>query len=106
MTTRPTESFAGWLGQYGKGNLDDRLTAGLAEVSQAVKLLEKEGVVTLQLKVKSGPGGGVVVVPSVNIKVPEGKVSGEFYFVLDDGTLSRRDPSQPQLPAPVGDVDD
>lgn len=30
--------------------------------------------------------------------VPQPATSGQFFYVADDGSLSRRDPNQPQLP--------
>jgi hypothetical protein len=31
--------------------------------------------------------------------VPQPATSGQFFYVADDGSLSRRDPNQPQLPS-------
>lgn len=105
MTT-PTEAdrapspepkvFSNWLAEYAQGALDDRLTVALAEVASAVTLLEKSGSVELKLKL-SEKAGGVVVEFDVKTVAPRPK-TGQFFYVTDDGSLSRRDPNQPQLP--------
>lgn len=89
--------FADWLAGYGNGVLDDKLTAALREVAEAVVLLDKAGTVTLKLTL-TAKGGGVIVSPKVSFAAPEAKEGGQFFFVANDGSLSRRDPNQPQLP--------
>lgn len=100
-TTNPKQTtavpFNEWLAGYGAGVLDDRLTAALREVAEAVVLLDKAGTVTLKLTL-SAKGGGVIVSPKVSFAAPEAKEGGQFFFVASDGSLSRRDPNQPQLP--------
>jgi hypothetical protein len=90
--------FSDWLKKYQGGALDDKLTAALREVASNVKLLEKPGAITLKLKLGE-KGGGIVVEAEVAQAVPKPKQSGQFFYVADDGTLTRRDPSQPQLPS-------
>ena len=90
-------SFSDWLASYGHGSLDDKLTAALADVAQAVQLLDKGGKVTLVLNL-AAKAGGVVVTPDIKVTAPESKQSGQFFYVAADGTLSRRDPNQPTLP--------
>lgn len=97
MPTTADSSFSVWLAQYGHGALDDKLTAALAEVAQAVQLLDKAGKVTLVLNL-SAKAGGVVVTPDIKVTAPESKQSGQFFYVAADGSLSRRDPNQPTLP--------
>ena len=89
--------FSEWLEEYGGGVLDDKLSAALQEVAEAVVLLDKAGKVTLTLAL-SARGGGVIVSPAVKSTVPEGKEGGQFFYVGADGSLSRRDPNQPALP--------
>lgn len=95
--TKPAQSFSDWLKTYGGGVLDDKLTAGLRDVAEQVLLLDKGGTVTLKLTI-AAKAGGVIVSPKVTAAPPEGKEGGQFFFVAADGTLSRRDPNQPQLP--------
>lgn len=97
MDKKPDVQFSDWLGAHGGGALNDKLTAAMRDVAEAVVLLDKPGKVTLQLSL-TAKGGGIIVAPKVAFSVPEGKESGQFYFLAADGSLSRRDPSQPQLP--------
>lgn len=103
MTTEPTKQqappiqFSQWLKGYGSGLLDDQLTASLRECAEQVVLLDKGGTVTLKLSLVA-QGGGVVVTPKVTTNAPEAKQGGQFFFVADNGCLSRKDPRQPQLP--------
>lgn len=92
--------FSTWLRDYKGGAVDDQLTAAMSDVACAVQLLEKKGSVTLKLTL-SEQGGGVVVVPEVKHDVPQPATSGQFFYVADDGSLSRRDPNQPALPGMV-----
>lgn len=100
MTTQPDTpavSFDDWLASYGGGTLNDKLTAALRDVAEQVVLLDKPGSITLKLTL-AAKAGGVIVSPQVATKAPEGKESGQFFFLAADGSLSRRDPNQPQLP--------
>lgn len=96
-TDAPAVPFSEWLATYGSGVLDDKLTAALREVAEQVVLLDKSGTVTLKLTL-TAKAGGVIVSPKVTATPPEGKEGGQFFFVAPDGSLSRRDPNQPQLP--------
>lgn len=90
--------FSAWLRDFKGGAIDDQLTAAMTDVARAVQLLEKKGSVTLKLTL-SERGGGVVVTPEVKHDVPQPATSGQFFYVADDGSLSRRDPNQPQPPS-------
>lgn len=87
--------FSDWLAQHGNGHLDDRMTATVREVVEAVVLHEKSGTVTLTLDIAS-EGDGVVVTAKVASKTPTPKERGRFYYVTEAG-LSLRDPAQPAL---------
>ena len=89
-------TFATWLAQHRNGSLDDDLTATLAEVAERVLLEGKPGSITLKLSL-SEKGGGVIVSHEVKATTPKVKTEA-FYYLGDDGTLSRRDPRQPQIP--------
>lgn len=92
----PIPSFADWLATYGNGSLDDKLSVALADVADAVRLMGKPGSITLTLKL-TPQGDGIVVAASHAVKAPEAK-SGQFFYLLPGGGLSRRDPTQPQIP--------
>ena len=86
-TTDISTTFAEWLASYGTGVLDDKLTAALRDVAEAVVLLDKAGTVTLKLTL-TAKGGGVIVSPKVSFVAPEAKEGGQFFFVAADGSLS------------------
>ena len=46
--------FSRWLREHGAGHLDDRLTATMREVIDAVVLHQKSGTVTLALDIIAG----------------------------------------------------
>jgi hypothetical protein len=96
-TTDQVAMFSTWLHQYGAGALDDKLTAALAEVAQACRLLDKSGSLTLTLKI-TPTGDGVTVLADHAMKKPEAKPGGAFFYVATDGSLTTRHPSQPALP--------
>lgn len=89
--------FSEWLAEFGRGALDDELTAALMEVAESVTLQEKPGTVTLKLKL-SEKAGGVIVEADVSSSAPRSKPSQFFYVDAMRGELTRRDPKQPQLP--------
>lgn len=103
MTDTPTPAdpgqFSSWLAGFTRGALDDELTAGMREVAQAVTMLGKPGTVTLKLTFSVPPntGDGVVVAADVKSAPPKTKRAA-FYFVTDDGALSKRDPNQLPIP--------
>lgn len=90
-------TFSEWLAEFGSGALDDELTASLSEVATAVRLQGKGGALSLKLKVTE-KGGGVIVEADVASSVPRNKPSGFFYVDELSGSLTTRDPRQPQLP--------
>lgn len=96
MSDKPTQ-FSDFIRDYRGGALDDQLTAAFADVATNVKLLEKPGSVTLKFKL-SEKGGAVVVEHQLVHVAPQPKTSGQIFFVTESGGLTRRDPSQPQLP--------
>ena len=93
----PAVAFTHWLASFGNGVLDDKLTAALRDVAEQVVLIDKPGAITIKLVI-AAKAGGVIVSPKITVNAPEGKEGGQFFFVANDGSLSRRDPNQPQLP--------
>ncbi len=89
------QKFSEWLAEYGRGVLDDDLTAALREVTEAVTLEGRGGVVSLQLRLGQ-KGNGVIVSAEVKAKPPTTPRS--IFFFARDGELSSRDPNQPPIP--------
>lgn len=89
--------FSDWLAEFGRGSLDDELTASLIEVAESVRLQGKAGGLTLKLKLTQ-KGDGVIVEADVAATVPRNKPSGFFYVDEMSKSLTTRDPRQPQIP--------
>lgn len=83
------------IADFGNGSLNDRLTAAIKEVSDAVLLNEKPGTVSLKLTF-TAKGGMVIVGSTVAMSPPKAK-NEQMYYPLPGGGLSRRDPAQPVL---------
>lgn len=91
--------FSQFIADFGGGALDDELTAALAEVAESAQLLDLAGSLDLKLKlsIPKKTTGGLIVDASVTAKPPK-QSRAAFFFVAEDGALSRRDPNQPQIP--------
>jgi len=107
-STVPTEKdqprdFAVTLLEIGGGRLHTRLSEQLAEITKAVSETGKKGVLTLKIEVKPLPKADsktLVVTGSSASKAPEPDDASptSVFFADDDGSLSRSDPRQLQLP--------
>jgi hypothetical protein len=88
--------FSGWLGSHRGGDLDDEITASLAELVTACSSIGKPGRLTIEIDLKpAGPGSRtLVLVDNVKLKVPEGEREAAVYYVDREGRLSRNDPYQ------------
>lgn len=96
--------FHDWIAQHARGDLDNQMTEALNEVAGAVALLDKDGTVTLKLKVGK-TGGRLIVAGKVETKAPEADPEAGLYFLGDDG-LTKDDPFQMKwdLKSGVGDA--
>lgn len=94
------QAFSAWLFQQRQGALHAELTIALAELLQAVMATDKEGSLTLTVKVKkAGRGIQMIVSDSVKLNKPTPQVDPSFFFFDEDsGSLTRNDPYQPDLP--------
>lgn len=104
--TTPEESAVGqprpftqWLLEQRQGGLHAELTDGLSELVRAVMEHEKGGSLTLMVKVNPmGNGINLVVSDEIKVKKPEAARPVSMFYGDDSGSLSRRDPRQPELP--------
>lgn len=100
MEVRP---FAAVLAEVRGGSAHARVSALLAEVSQAVSATGKKGKLTLVLDIapmKNAAEGTVMVTVSSVAKIPEpdDATPTSVFYADDGGNLRRDDPKQPQLP--------
>lgn len=109
MTTTPTSPeeerrvrpFAEFLQQQARGRTHDELSEALHNLLRAVQETGKGGKVQLTIDVKplgKGDERQVIVTDSVAVKMPAPKRAETFFFIDDDGNLTRTDPRQPELP--------
>lgn len=94
------QAFSAWLFQQRQGALHAELTIALAELTQAVMATDKEGSLTLTVKVKkAGRGIQMIVSDAVKVNTPSRDVDPSFFFFNEEtGSLTRNDPYQPDLP--------
>jgi hypothetical protein len=105
LTTRDgqeihADAFTTWVDEYPKGQLGLELSEALAECIAATQLY---GITsTLSLAVSIAPGksmfGELIVKTKVASKPGKPTAPEVAFFATPDGGLSRRDPSQTQLP--------
>lgn len=98
---RHVRPFAEFLQQQARGKTHDELSEGLHNLLRAVMETGKGGRVALVIDVKplgKGDERQVIVTDNVSVKMPAAKRAESFFFVDDDGNLTRTDPRQPELP--------
>ncbi len=96
---RQVRPFAAWLQEQRGGVTHAELSDALADVVAAVVEHGKVGTLTFQVKIKpSGDGVSVFVTDSIAVKAPTGDRSAALFFADSDGSLSRKDPRQQELP--------
>lgn len=102
------KGFTQTLSELKEGALVSELTQKLGEVVEAVKATERKGSLVLRLDItpaKKGIKGMVIVDDLVKVVLPEPeRDSSTVMFATEDGSLSRRDPRQPELPGVRGVV--
>ena len=95
----PPSQFSKLLAAFRNGALDDKATAALAEVADAVALTGKSGAVNLKVRLSVPKNTDGVVQFDVDVDAkPPAETQSAIYFVQPGGAISRRDPNQPQLP--------
>jgi hypothetical protein len=91
-------AFADVVRELGSGSTYDDLTAGLAEVVEAVIATRKAGELTLKMAIKPNGESSVIIVDDVKTKVPKPARGNTIFFATTDGSLIRNDPRQESLP--------
>ena len=91
--------------QLDYGATEDELNDAILAVALAVQEQQKAGSITLTLKfdpVKNNPSQ-VEITEAIRVVTPQRGRASTTLFIQKDGTLSRRDPRQPELPMQTGD---
>lgn len=89
--------FNQWLLEQRGGLLHGELTQKLAEVVAAATNTEKDGSLTLTIKIKPEDGGIVYVMDEIKSKVPELR-GAALYHTDEAGNMTRDNPRQTSLP--------
>ena len=84
------------LRDHRNGKLVAEASERFARVVLAVEETQKEGSITITLKVKPSKGeeGAFTVTPSVGQTIPERDLPNALFFADDDGSLVRESPTQ------------
>ncbi len=92
--------FAAFVASQRSGEMNTEATVAFAEVVRSVAALGKPGKLTVTVQVapvrKGQPGDQVIISDSVQGRPPTEDTSA-FWFVTDDGGVTRRDPRQSAL---------
>lgn len=96
----PPTQFSKLLVAFRNGALDDKATAALAEVADAVRVTGRNGQVTVKVKLSVPKNTDGVVQFDVDVDAkPPAETQSQIFFVQPGGAITRRDPNQPQLPS-------
>ena len=92
--------FISVLGQLGRRALVGELDENLAELVRQVRSAGKAGTLTLKLTVKprNGDVTEVDITEAVTLSAPQPARKPSIFFTSEEGTLSRTDPNQADLP--------
>lgn len=91
-------AFADVVRDLAAGKTYDELTAGLAEVVEAVLHTRKVGELSLKITVRPNGEGSVRITDEIKAKVPQPTRGETLFFALEGGGLVRNDPRQADLP--------
>jgi hypothetical protein len=99
-TAEPTPTpFAAVLHQHRGSGLHNELGEQLANITAAVIEFQKKGTLTLTLEITPADDdmNAVVIRDDWKAKVPRATPQPSRFFSDEHGTLSRRDPRQPEI---------
>lgn len=103
-------NFSTFVGLQEEGKLNADLSSLLTEaISKGVehaRNVRRSTKVSVTLKVEASidEEGLVEIICDAASKLPKGKRGRSVYWAREDGTLTRQNPSQPNLPGVVRDV--
>jgi hypothetical protein len=92
-------AFLQLLQQHRGGECLHEVSQGLRELTKAVQITGKGGVLTFKLAMKpaSGIRGAVAVADDVSVKLPKLPKDGSLFYANAEGRLMRDDPNQTTL---------
>lgn len=80
-------------------------TAGneLKRLSAIVRERDAKGSFTFRITVKPFKAGALVLEPEIKVSEPKAEATKSVFYSDEEGSLSRNDPKQRELPLPYGD---
>jgi hypothetical protein len=90
--------FTDVLGEYAGGRTTAELTEALADLVVACRDTGKKGTITLTIDLTPNDQSTVKMLATVKVKKPEPRRGDVMFFTDAFGNLTRRDPSQRELP--------
>jgi len=86
------------MAEIAGGRAHDELTDKLMQLAAEVQELESPGTLTLTLKLKPNGESQFEIHHDIKVKPPEPRRPKTIMFLDGHGSLTRRDPNQPDLP--------
>lgn len=98
--TRKPRSFAGFLKNQRRGELEKELSEAIAGLVSDVRAQGKAGKLTLTIGIKPLPKvqGAFTVSDDIKVAAPARPRGESIFYAEEDGTLTRDDPRQRRLP--------
>lgn len=88
------------------GDLVAEMTEKYYEIVEAAAATRKKGTLTIKIEFTPTGRAGMEVKADFDAKVPQHDRPSTSFFMLQDNTLSRKDPNQPDLPLRSADYGD
>jgi hypothetical protein len=79
------------------GRVAEQLTDALDQIVQAVRITGKPGKLSVTFSIKPSGENGLAISTKVDAKPPTADVGEAFFFLTQDGGLSRTDTRQREL---------
>lgn len=100
----PEKSFDVVLRELRNGDVLDELSVALMDVVDAVQETTKQGEISISLKIKPEGAGRVVVLDTINTKIPKLSKQPTMFYATEDNLLLRNNPKQGTISGALKDV--
>src|ERR1043166_7970293 len=97
MTPTIDNSAIQLLSTLNGGACASEMAEKLREASKAAGDQRKKARLTIEIEIAPGKSGAAEVSYKISSKVPRAEADPAFYFICEDGSLSRKDPRQREL---------
>lgn len=97
MSTKDN-AFTDFIDSSRAGMLAYELDEALKELTKSVEETNGTGTLTVQIKLVGSGEGIIKAFDDIKVKKPKRKAAGSVFFANTDGSLSRKNSRQPELP--------